>query len=66
MAEPVTLITEPRRQSCRFEDNVTVIRTFNPDKEKMVAALRRIVNLTETRGESHDSNKMSSLRSEVS
>lgn len=43
--EPVILITEPTLKSKRFEDQVRVIRIFNPDEERMVSALRYILSL---------------------
>lgn len=39
----VTLITSPTHKTRKFEDNVTVIRTFKPDKEKMLDALKLIL-----------------------
>ncbi|AFM01505.1 hypothetical protein Desde_3214 [Desulfitobacterium dehalogenans ATCC 51507] len=48
MAEPAIFITEPTYQSKKFEDTVTVVRIFNPNKEKMLSALKRVVNLAET------------------
>lgn len=47
MAEPAIFITEPTYQSKKFEDTVTVVRIFNPDKEKMLSALKRVTNLSE-------------------
>ena len=41
----VILITEPTLKSKRFEDQVKVIRIFNPDEERMVSALRYVLNL---------------------
>ena len=45
--KPVVLITEPTLKSKRFEDQVKVIRIFNPDEERMVSALRYILSLQE-------------------
>ena len=45
--KPVVLITEPTLKSKRFEDQVKVIRIFNPDEERMVSALRYILSLPE-------------------
>lgn len=47
MAEPAIFITEPTYQSKTFEDTVTVVRIFNPNKEKMLSALKRVMNFTE-------------------
>lgn len=43
--EPVVVITKPSLKSKRFEDQVKVIRIFEPDQEKMVSALRYILSL---------------------
>jgi len=63
MAEPVTIITEPTRKSRKFEDNVTVIRTFNPDPAREAAALRRLLSWVAKEVQADESNKMPSMQS---
>ena len=43
--ESVTTITKPTLKSKKFEDQVTVVRIFNPDEKRMVSALRYILSL---------------------
>lgn len=45
LPKSTVVITEPSRTSRRFEDNVVVIRTFNPDQERMAAALKYMLRL---------------------
>lgn len=61
MADPITIITEPTRKSRRFEDNVTVIRTYNPDPAREAAALRRLLNWVSREVHTNESNKMPSM-----
>jgi hypothetical protein len=66
MAEPITIITEPTRKSRKFEDNVTVIRTFNPDPAREVAAIRHLLSWVAREVQMDESNKMPSVQSQVS
>lgn len=43
--KPVIVTTKPTLKSKKFEDQVTVIRIFNPDEKRMVSALEYILNL---------------------
>lgn len=66
MTQPVTIITEPTRKSRKFEDNVTVIRTFNPDPAREVAALRHLLNWVAKEVHLDEANKMSPMQSQAS
>jgi hypothetical protein len=60
------VITAPTRASRRFEDNVTVIRTFNPDQERMAAALRLILRFPPKKGgDVNDSVTLSPLWTQI-
>ena len=63
MSGSITIITEPTRKSRRFEDNVTVIRTFNPDPVREVAAIRRLLSWVAKEVQADESNKMPSMQS---
>jgi len=58
LPKSVTIITEPTRKSRKFEDNVTVIRTFTPDPERELAAIRRILSWVAKEVQKDESNKM--------
>ena len=62
------VITEPTRKIRRFEDNVTVIRTYTPDPVREAAAIRYMLRWVakEVQKEKDESNKMSSVQSEDS
>jgi len=66
LSEPVTIITEPTHKSRKFEDNVTVIRTFNPDPAKEVAAVKRLLSWVAKEVHLNESHQMPPMQSQVS